>query len=128
MSSGFLSASLLRITTKESCSRSMVVKPLTLLSMLSRNQQLYMVYSHSPMNGSSADNALFFISVHLSGVLGYHFGGLNEVPIGVMECRDRDRAGVHGILDDADEDIGRKVQPESARPRPRSALMFWMSC
>src|SRR5215208_1799602 len=57
-----------------------------------------------------------------SGAFGYHFGGLKEVPIGVMECRDRDRTGVHGILDDADEDIGRKVQPESARPRPRSAL------
>ena len=57
-----------------------------------------------------------------SGAFGYHFGGLNEVPIGVMECRDRDRTGVHGILDHADEDIGRKVQPESARPRPMSAL------
>jgi len=57
-----------------------------------------------------------------SGAFGYHFGGLNEVPIGVMECRDRDRTGVRGILDDADEDIGRRVQPELARSRPRSAL------
>jgi hypothetical protein len=57
-----------------------------------------------------------------SGTFGYHLGGLNEVPIGVMECRDRDRTGVIEILDAADEDIGRKVQPESARPRHRSAL------
>src|SRR5687768_8579056 len=57
-----------------------------------------------------------------SGAFGYHFGGLNEVPIGVMECRDSDRTSVHGILYDADEDIGRKMQPESARPRRRRAL------
>src|SRR5262245_20334798 len=57
-----------------------------------------------------------------SGPFGYHFGGLNEVSIGVMECCDCDRTGVHRVLDDADDDIGRKVQPESARPRPRSAL------
>src|SRR6266511_3856472 len=63
MSSGFLSALLLRITTKESCSRSIVVNPLTLVSILSRNQQLYIVYSHSPIRGSSAASALFFIKL-----------------------------------------------------------------